>query len=77
MREHFLQTVCPSEGEAARNHLGRGLTVGRVGQNLDSLFIKVLNYCPCFVEAGTVVVDEDVLGTFGLTLIFHLLDRLR
>ena len=51
--------------------MGEVWTVGQVGQNVDLLFIKVLNYCSCFVWAG-IVVDEDGLGTGGWTLIFHL-----
>lgn len=54
--------------------MGEVWTVGQVGQNVDLLFIKVLNYCSCFVWAG-IVVDEDVLGTGGWTLIFHLVDN--
>ena len=46
-------------------------TVGRVAPNLDLLFIKVRNYCPCFVGTSIAMVDEDVLGTG----VFHLFDN--
>ena len=51
------------------------MTVGRVGQNLDVLFFKVLDYCPSVVGTGIHVVDEDVLGTCGWILIFNPLDN--
>ena len=37
--------------------------------------MMMMNYCPCFVGAGIIVVDEDILETDGWTLIFHLLDN--
>ena len=66
------QPVCPTDEGRREVTWDEVRTVGRMGQTLDLLFMKVLKYSPCFVGTGIVVVDEDVLDTGGWMLIFHL-----
>ena len=73
-----LQPACPSEESIAISHMWWGVDchcVRQVGQDLHVLFFKLLNYCPCFVGTGIIVVDEDMLCTGAWMLIFHLLDN--
>ena len=73
-----MQSVYPSEEGTAKSRKRRGMD-HRAGWAKFGCAVlqgtKLLNYCPRFVGAGITVVDEEVLGTGGWMLIFHLLDN--
>lgn len=73
-KNHCIQSVLQKR-EQPDVTCGEVWTVEQVWQNVDMLLIKVLHYCPCFVRAGIVSVDEDVLGIGGWTQVFHMLDN--
>ena len=68
-----LQPVCPSDVGTARSCTGQNLDCTAGGDNFGVAVIKVLNCCP--YGAGIVMMNEDVAGISGWTLIFHLLDN--